>query len=132
MMPNCCQGVPRNSGFIRCSIVHTTIPVKKKKARLVIQRALVSGCRKIQMLLLESFFSTTIIDSPVSVKGIVKATLFILAIEIVVSPTMTSAFCTSHCKLAFTEIAPHFIMVILGAFIISALTCSNTRLRRFS
>lgn len=102
MMPNCCQGVPQNSGFIRCSIAHTTIPVKKKKARLVIQRVLVSGCRKIHMLLLESFFTSTIIDSPVSVKGNVNATLFILLIEIVVSPTMASALCTSHCKLSFT------------------------------
>ena len=108
MMPNCCQGVPWNSGFIRCSIAHTTKPVKKKKARLVIQRVLVSGCRKIHMLPLESFFSTTIIDSPVSVKGIVKATLFILLIEIVVSPTMTSAFCNSHCQLLFTEITSKF------------------------
>ena len=113
MMPNCCQGVPRNSGFIRCSIAHTTKPVRKKKARLVIQRVRVSGCRKIHMLLLESFFSTTIIDNPVSVKGIVKATLFILSVEIVVSPTTASAFCNRHCKLSFTQIASKFTMVII-------------------
>jgi hypothetical protein len=64
-------------------------------------------------MLLESFFNTTIIDNPVSVKGIVKATLSILSMEIVVSPTMASTFYNHHCKLSFTQIASKFTMVII-------------------
>jgi hypothetical protein len=93
MSPNCCHGVPRNSGLIRCSITHTTKPVKQKKARLASQRLAVSGCRKIHMLVLVPVFTGTTIVHPDSVNGMVKSTLSILLAVIVTSPTTMSAFC---------------------------------------
>ena len=71
MSPSCCHGVPRHSGLIRCSITHTTKPVKTKKAKLASQRLAVSGLRKKNMLVLVPVCTATTIDHPDSVKGIV-------------------------------------------------------------
>lgn len=127
-MPNCCQGVPRNSGLIRCSSTQTTNPVKKKKARLAIQRVVDNGRRKIHMLQLASFFTATTIDSPTSVKGIVKDTLFILLTVIVVSPTIASTFCNCHKMLLAIGF---FVQKQLQRFKFMT-TFSCTRLRRLS
>jgi hypothetical protein len=67
--------------------------VKQKKARLASQRLVVSGCRKIHMLVLVSAFTGTTIDHPDSVNGMVKSTSAILLAVIVTSPTTMSAFC---------------------------------------
>lgn len=93
MRPNCCHGVPRNSGLIRCSMAQTTKPVKQKKARLASQRLVVSGCRKIHMLVLVSGRTATTIDHPESENGMLKSTFAIRLAVIVTSPTMMSAPC---------------------------------------
>ena len=95
MVPICCDGGPRNSGLTRCSITHTTKPVKKKKARLASQRSVVNGFKKIHAFLLLSSFTRTTIDTPDSVYGNVKSTYKDRFATIVVSPTTASNLCIS-------------------------------------
>lgn len=59
---------------MRCSITHTTNPVKKMKQRVATQRPAVSGFKNIQEPLLMSFLSATIIEIPGSVYENVKST----------------------------------------------------------
>jgi hypothetical protein len=140
MRPNCCHRVPRNSGLIRCSIAHTTKPVKQKKAKLASHRLVVSGRRKIHMLVLVSVRTATTIDHPESVNGMLKSTLLILLAVIVTSPTTMSALCSHHwCETmklldqrALTHRHATLRAAVMHGVCVCILTCSGTSDTMFS
>jgi hypothetical protein len=70
--------------------------MKQKKARLASHRPVVSGCRKIHVLVLVSVRTATTIDHPEAVNDMLKSTLPILLAVIVTSLTTMSALCSHH------------------------------------
>lgn len=87
----CCLGGPRNSEFVRCSRIQTTVPTKRKKIPVTPHICQVNGIRNDHGLDFTSFTraSTT---SPDSMKGCVKSTILVLFVVIVTSPTTASYF----------------------------------------
>jgi hypothetical protein len=126
--------------LIRCSIAHTTKPVKQKKAKLASHRLVVSGRRKIHMLVLVSVRTATTIDHPESVNGMLKSTLLILLAVIVTSPTTMSALCSHHwCETmklldqrALTHRHATLRAAVMHGVCVCILTCSGTSDTMFS
>ena len=88
---HCLLGGPRNSSFVLCSRIQTTIPIKRKKAAVTIHMAGENGCKKAQAPVF-SFLSGATTTSPEAVYGRVKSTSLVRLVTMAMSPTTASNF----------------------------------------